>query len=270
MPSTTTKYVQPRWPQQRGERAEWADMTQPRGIQLNPRDVVVPIFGLATNGRAGPFLGTGSIVGDGSILLTANHVATAFNGPQGILPMSDLARPPYPITLIDRDPAHDLALLRITEYRPPRPLVLEFEIFTDNTTLMTFEYGTTRQMGNTISLNPATRIGHMTRRLGPGDGLGSLTDDAIELSFPALRGASGAPVMINEPAAYTMLGKVSGGVVGVLIANASYHLAPAQIEEVLNADNTAYGETRYMLPQGLAVSVRHIQGIYEQAMAAGQ
>jgi hypothetical protein len=60
------------------------------------------------------------------------------------------------------------------------------------------------------------------------------------------------------------------GVVGVVIANASYHLAPAQIEEVLNADNTSYGETRFMLPQGLAVSVRHIRAMYEQALADGQ
>jgi hypothetical protein len=107
----------------------------------------------------------------------------------------------------------------------------------------------------------------MTRRLGPLDGLGTIADEAIELSFPALRGASGAPLMINEPMAYSLLGKQSGGVIGVLIANASYHLAPAQIEEVLNADNTSYGETRFMLPQGLAVSVRHIRARYERAMA---
>jgi hypothetical protein len=244
-------------------------MTQ-AGIQIQPRDVVVPIFGLDESGRARAFAGTGSVVGDGSILLTANHVVAGFNGPLGILPMNSLDRPPFPITLIGRDTAHDLALLRITEYRPPRPLVLEFDDFTDNTTLMTFEYGTTRIEGGRILLNPATRIGHMTRRLGPGDGLTSMTDEAIELSFPALRGASGAPVMINEPAAYTMQGKISGGVVGVLIANASYHLAPAQIEEVLNADNTSYEKIQYMLPQGLAVSVRHIRDIYEQEVAAGR
>jgi hypothetical protein len=44
--------------------------------------------------------------------------------------LGDLARPRYPITLIDRDPAHDLALLRITEYRPPVPLRLEFDNIT--------------------------------------------------------------------------------------------------------------------------------------------
>jgi len=65
---------------------------------------------------------------------------------------------------------------------------------------------------------------------------------------------------------YSMLGKRSGGVVAVVIANAAYHLAPAQIEEVLNADNTSYGETRFMLPQGLAVSVDHIREKYELAM----
>jgi hypothetical protein len=121
-------------------------------------------------------------------------------------------------------------------------------------------------VGSQILLNPATRIGHMTRRLGPGDGLGTLAEQAIELSFPALRGASGAPVMINELAVYSLLGKESLGVIGVVIANAASHLAPAQIEEVLNADNTAYAETGYMLPQGLAVSVMHIREKYERAM----
>jgi len=184
--------------------------------------------------------------------------------------MGDLARPPYPITLIDRDSAHDLGLLRNAEYRPPRPLVLDFDIFSENTTLMTYEYGTTRLVGNRITLNPVTRIGHMTRRLGPGDGLTALTDEAIELSFPALRGASGAPVMINELPMNSLLGKENMGVVGVVIANASYHWAPAQVEGVLNADNTSYGEVRYMLPQGLAVSVRHIRAMYDEAMADGK
>ncbi len=71
------------------------EMTTPT-LQVNPQEVVVPIFGLAANGLAGPFLGTGAIVGDGSILLTANHVFTAFDGPQGILPMKHLDRPPFP------------------------------------------------------------------------------------------------------------------------------------------------------------------------------
>lgn len=230
----------------------------------------MPIFAAQPNGRAGPFLGTGAVVGDGSILLTANHVISAWEGSLGILPMSDLSRPPYPIALIDREPQHDLALLRITEYRPPRPLKLEFDrsALRENTNLMTYEYGTTRREGNRIMLNPATRMGHMTRRLGRGDGLEQIgVEEAIELSFPALRGASGAPVMINEPTMYSLLGKESLGVVAVVIANAAYHLAPAQIEEVINADNTSYGETRFMLPQGLAVSVDHIRDKYELALS---
>lgn len=243
-------------------------MTEAVRKDLNPRDVVVPIFGVVS-GRSGPFLGTGSIVGDGSILLTANHVITAFDGPLGIVTMADVRRPPYPITLIGQDTSHDLALLRIADYRPPRPLVLDFDDFSENTTLIAFEYGTTRQKGNQILLNPATRIGHMTRRLGPADGLTALTNEAMELSFPALRGASGAPVMINEVAVNTLLGKENLGIVGVVIANAAYHLAPVQVEEVLNADNTSYGETRFMLPQGLAVSVRHIRAMYEDALSEG-
>ncbi len=185
--------------------------------------------------------------------------------------MTDFTHAPtYPVSLIGRDTVHDLALLRITGYRPPRPLIVDFDDFTENTTLMAFEYGTTRQKGNQITLNPATRIGHMTRRLGPADGLTALTDEAMESSFPALRGASGALAMINEVAVNVLLGKETLGVVGVVIANAAYHLAPIQVEEVLNADNASYGETRFMLPQGLAVSVRHIRAMDEKALSEGE
>jgi hypothetical protein len=63
-----------------------------------------------------------------------------------------------------------------------------------------------------------------------------------------------------------MEGKESLGVVGVVVASAAYHLLPAQIESVLNADNTSYEEIRYLLPQALAVDIRHLRPMYERAM----
>ena len=79
----------------------------------------------------------------------------------------------------------------------------------------------------------------MTRRLGPQDGVGAVADHAAGVSLAAPKEASGAPVMINEATMYTLLGTGSLGVIGVIGAKASYQLAPAQIEELHNADNYA-------------------------------
>lgn len=37
----------------------------------------------------------------------------------------------------------------------------------------------------------------------------------------------------------------------MIVVNAEYHLLPAQIENVLTADNTHLKETVYMLPQAV-------------------
>ena len=92
---------------------------------LHLRDVVVPIFGVANN-KTDTFLGTGSIIGDGSILLTADHVTRDWsNGPLAIWPMR--VKRAFAIELIERDQAHDLAIFRVEGFRPPRPLTVEFD-----------------------------------------------------------------------------------------------------------------------------------------------
>ncbi len=70
----------------------------------------------------------------------------------------------------------------------------------------------------------------------------------LELSFPALRGASGAPVVSigNEVVLW-----------GIIVANVSYHLLPAQIEKVVEGDTTVE-EIKYLLPQAIAVNVKHL------------
>ncbi|OBB77875.1 serine protease [Mycobacterium sp. 852014-52144_SCH5372336] len=232
---------------------------------LNPRDAIVPLFSV---GKESPveFLGTGSIVGDGSILLTADHVISAW--PPDSLRIGVLGRGMFEASVIERDSPHDLALLRIADYRPERPLTVEFdEPVYQNSPLMTYEYGTTVVTGTSMNFNPATRLGHMTRRMDLQDTLGPAGDGAMELSFPALRGASGAPVMFDESAGRLLLGKPGFGIVGVIVANAAYHLLPAQIEAVLSQDNSSYEEVRYLLPQAVAVSVEHLRPMYERAMS---
>jgi hypothetical protein len=224
---------------------------------FDPRVSVVPIFGRNEThapAEVGAFLGTGSLIGDGSILLTADHVIAGWSGKLVIAVVPNISNL-HPLTVIERDTAHDLALLKVEGYRSPRPLVPRFDqSIPPNWTASTFEFGTTRSLGRAIELSPATRLGNVTRVLTV-EQLGAAGVDALELSFPALRGASGSPVMFEN---------ASFGLIGVIVANVQYHLLPAQIENVLTADNTHLKETVYMLPQAVAVNVRHLKPMYER------
>jgi hypothetical protein len=97
-----------------------------------------------------------------------------------------------------------LDLVRIDEYRPAVPLSLVCDKpVTCNTDLVTLEYSTTRverhpASGKVITrLNPAVRMGHMTHHVDV-ETMGGAGQQALELSFPALEGASGAPVMFDR------------------------------------------------------------------------
>jgi Trypsin-like peptidase domain len=113
------------------------------------------------------YLGTGSIVGDGSVLLTADHVIRdwANAGPLAI------AIPTHPerifeIEPIERDWRHDLALLRINAYRPDNanPLAVRFDIPIYSTQLVaSVDYGLTEFENDKLRLSVACRVGNVTR-----------------------------------------------------------------------------------------------------------
>jgi Trypsin-like peptidase domain len=240
--------------------------------EVRPREVIVPIFGSDANGNPQQFLGCGSIVGDGSILLTVDHVIRPrLPGPFAMVVMLPTEMQAFRLEVIDRDPAHDLALLRIDEYRPKVPLPLLFDRQVScNTDLITLEYSTTRveedpSTKKTITiLNPAVRMGHMTRHVDI-ERMGAAGQQALELSFPALEGASGAPVMYESTPFVAV--EERWGVVGVLVSNVGYEAIPAKIVTELYEDNSTLQEIKYMLPQGLAVNINHLRPMYERAMA---
>src|ERR1700676_3358058 len=224
--------------------------------ELHPHEVIVPVLGRDSSDANLRLLGTGSIVGDGSVLLTADHVVAACPGQLFITTVLDPTTH-WPIEVAERDDRHDLAVLRINGHRPNRPLTPLFEFpFHENWDILTFEYSTTREEQGQIRLSPAARRGHITRMLTV-DTLGPAGDDALEVSFPAVRGASGAPVMYDQP---------GFGIIGVLISNALYHLLPAEVQVSLNAANTLVDEVKYLLPQGIAVNVRHLRPMYERVV----
>ena len=73
---------------------------------FDPTETIVPVLGLDANGQVERFLGTGSFVGDGSLLMTADHVTRDWPGMLAIVLMKDLTRW-IRLDLLDRDPSHD-------------------------------------------------------------------------------------------------------------------------------------------------------------------
>lgn len=219
---------------------------------FKPTDTIVPIVSADKDGTVRHFLGTGAFIGTPPLLLTADHVISACPDSCAITSISQLNNL-FHAEVVARDSKHDLALLKVNGYIPPRVLELSDDPSHHlNQMMATCEYGTTITSGNTIKFAPATRLGNITRILSAEDRFGPAGEEALEMSFPALLGASGSPVVSND-GQYKLH--------GVIIANVSYHLLPLQIETVLDNKNEILEETRYMLPQAVAVNVKHVRAL---------
>jgi len=72
--------------------------------------------------------------------------------------------------------------------------------------------------------------------------------EVLDLSFPALKGSSGAPIIVEH----------DGMVTGMIVANIERHLLPAQVERIETVDGIVE-ERRYFLPIGKAISSIHLR-----------
>ena len=222
---------------------------------MNPNDCIVPLFGLDMNGKSQKFLGTTAFVDETNLLLTAKHVVDAWDGPKyGFSLMGDLVVG-HEAELVAVDNGRDLALLKAKDFSAERALGLldRNQGINPNKTIVSYEYGMTYTAGNMVHVSPATRLGNVTRIVDRTDHYGAAGRQMLELSFPALRGASGAPVLSNE--GFKLL--------GMIIANVSLHLLPAQIETIYDESGKIEENTQFMLPQALAVNVAEIRTFLE-------
>ncbi len=215
---------------------------------FTPSQSIVPVVALVPS-EGFRLLGTASFVVEGDLLLTADHVIGEWRGEIGIC-LQTTPVTVHKATTILRDNQHDIALLRVTGYKAPRPLSVPTDIpYHLNQFVAAFEFGSSVQTSERLHLSPATRIGNITRILDLQDRFGPGGESMLELSFPALKGASGAPVITND-------GRFA--ILGMLVANVGYHLLPVQVETVLDQRNEILEEIKYLLPQALAVNSRHI------------
>jgi hypothetical protein len=219
--------------------------------EITPDNIVVPIFGVEKEMSFDAFLGTGTFVGNGDYLVTAHHVVRDWKKRFAILIAEESWV--YEADIVLESPETDLAILKVDGYRPEYALPLaKPSDFHFNIPIVCLEHGTTRQQADSFYIDPSTRLGNITRFRNLQDQFNLAGDEMLELSFPALRGASGAAVMSWTPP-FTLF--------GIVIANTSYHLLPAQIESVLDESNQIYEETKFMLPQALAVNVKHLSNL---------
>jgi hypothetical protein len=158
---------------------------------------------------------------------------------------------PFDVEVALRDQAHDLCILLPKAHPADVSMTLvEAKGTPGNIVLYLHEYSTTEIENGSWHTNPATRVGNCVRNLPTYGVFGPAGEDMLELSFPALRGASGAPVLEIRGHEFRAH--------GIVVANSERHLLPAHIETVLDAENQLLEERKYFLPQAVAVNAKHL------------
>ncbi len=224
-------------------------------MRIDPSEIIAPLFGFNNIEKKWVFLGTGVFCGTSSLLVTANHVLDEM---YDTIKIQGLDRNTfYRASFVARKPSVDLALLKIEKYTPSLSCHLACdEEIVFNKVIFCYEYGKSHNLGEQIVISPATRMGNVTRFRNLQEKYGSGGEAMLELSFPALRGASGSPVLDTVGTEIRLW--------GIIVANVSYHLLPAQIETVLQENGSLEEEIKFLLPQALAVNVKHVRDLMNE------
>ncbi len=213
--------------------------------------MVAPVMKLGADGEVAAFLGTGFVAATTRpVLITARHVIADnplgagekyyvyFQTDDGV----DINRAGTEATLSQR---YDVAALPLGDVPGVLPLFLDPSEIPMNEQVTCREYS-----GNHFRLDRETgkRIAKLRPRNHVGNVMCWYTSDfpearptpSCELSFPALQGASGAPVVRDRGL----------HVVAMLVANIEQQLAPAQVLRVDGVDGAPTEEVSYFLPSG--------------------
>jgi hypothetical protein len=208
-------------------------------------------------------LGTGFLVGEDGTLMSAKHVIGVTPGENEALVACFLAEVGTPswwfIGDVVLSTKFDIAVGRLSGVPPKaHALTLATEDPKHNEDLLCVEFSgaeVNKGEGPKVDLTPYHRKGHVVAVYESANPE-PVPTVCIDLSFPALKGASGAPV-IRE---------ANGQVAGMIVANVERHLLPAQIERVDSPDGST--ETyRYFLPIGKAISWCHLRDVLALAQA---
>lgn len=234
---------------------------------LQPGLSIVPIVRVTPDMPVSEVLGTGFFVGKGkkSFIITAKHVFQTQAKNEKDKYAYVIARGTqieiWPIKTITAAEGYDIAVCEIEHMPEAVPLSFSMQLPALNDDVFCYEYSSTRFErkplgGWHVSFEPLAHKGNIMRYYESTYPESHLTPSFLT-SFPALQGASGAPVIASTKDKQLF-------VAGMIVANKETHLLPAQIVEV--QDGSEFTEKiSYFLPLGKAINasllVSFLQGL---------
>lgn len=232
---------------------------------FDPNNAIVPIVKVSENDPIKEILGTGSFIGIGEdiCILTAKHIfemneieekekyGFVFNNGKGI--------GVWTIQKIVVSQDYDIALCSVEYVDGMLPLPFcksQPSLITD---IYCYEYSTTsierKPMGRKhISFQPLSHKGNIMRYFDS-EFPEKIKTPSFNTSFPALQGASGAPILSSTK-------NKNFYIAGIMVANQETHLLPAQVVEIIDGDNFLE-QTSYYLPMGKAINASLVTKIIE-------
>jgi len=197
-------------------------------------------------------LGTGFVVGNPPTLITAKHVfdkelsGKECFGVSFAYEIQDQKINIYNFSKIQKSENYDIAACYFKGYENYPSLKVVAEIPRLNVPIVSYEYSwsdlkPTESGNKKIVFNSYFHKGHIMCSYNSSFPE-KIATPVFDTSFPALQGASGAPV-INEE---------NFDVLGMLVANHERHLIPAQTVRVKDGEEN-FEEIKYFLPLGKAI-----------------
>jgi len=211
------------------------------------------------------FLGTAFYVDDQRTAMTAKHVVDGWS-PGEVSVLQQLGNGTtigVPVTRIWESGVHDIAVLDLAPFDQACPLELAQGPYPMNVHVATLEYSRSHPLQGAaarrlLKVVGSFRRGNIVRTYrAPWPG-GGAEVETLELSYPALQGASGAAVFEER----------STQVVGMVLGNVESTAQPALTLRA-SLSGTDYEERTYHLPFGLAISWLHLRIALEAARQAG-
>lgn len=225
----------------------------------NPDESILAILELRQDGVPEKFLGTGFVVAPLGVFVTARHVFTdrpADSKNVVVVAIIDAhdntCRDFRPINNVRLSSTTDLAIAELQSLEGLRLLSLNRGQAPTNVDVLTSDHSltdiTTDEQGKrVVRFFPGTLKGNIVRHY-VSDYPKTRGMRCFDTSFPALRGASGAPVMVQP----------RFDVVGMLVGNVGRHLLPAQVLKGYDNSGSVIEEVRYYLPFGQALEADEV------------
>lgn len=202
-------------------------------------------------------LGTGFLINDKQIAITAKHIFKGYDKSKMPLRAIFMGRKDelfiQEAHIINRSKDYDIAAMEIGGIKQAPFYEIKDKPLLNNVDYITVEYSESSLELNhltgreTITIKSSTRKGNIIKDY-VSEWPETKPTKSIEISFPVLQGASGAPLIENF---------LPMNVVGMITHNIQYDLIPAQTIKVRDGKKY-YEEIKYFLPVGKAIHAIHL------------